>query len=390
MLADPRRIAIAFCAICAFLNLYSAQSTLPFMALELGIGAVEASMILTAGTLAVALTAPFTGAVSDLLGRKRLILVAMALLVVPTLMISLSHGLPELVFWRFVQGLMLPPIFTVAIAYVGDEWAPGEAATVIGIYAAASAVGGFLGRFVTGAMVDSFTWRGGFVAVAAINIVCLGVVFWLLPHERNFKRASSLVASLRQMLAHLGNPRLLATYAIGFGVMFCFMGTFTYISFHLVAPPFNRTALFLGSMFLVYLGGSALAPWSGHFIRWLGRRIFVLWALGIWAIGLLLTLVPSVPVIILGLTIFSTCGILIQATSTGFVTVSAPAGTSGAVGLYVSSFYLGGTVGGWLPGLAYEAGGWPASLVIVATMIATMAAIVSIWWREARSGGAVV
>ena len=94
------------------------------------------------------------------------------------------------------------------------------------------------------------------------------------------------------------------------------------------------------------------------------------------------------PIIILGLAIFSSAGILVQATSTGFVAASAPAGTSGAVGLYVTSFYLGGTVGGWLPGLAYEAGGWLASVAVVAIVIATMAVIVSIWWREPRSVGA--
>ena len=53
-----------------------------------------------------------------------------------------------------------------------------------------------------------------------------------------------------------------------------------------------------------------------------------------------------------------------------------------AVGLYVSSFYLGGTVGGWLPGLGYEAGGWPASLAFVVAMLAIMATIVTIFWRE--------
>ena len=385
MIADPRRIAIAFCAACAFLNLYSVQAVLPFIALELGQGAAEVSMILTAGTLAVALTAPFTGAVSDLIGRKRIIVAAMSLLILPTVMLSFSQSLSELVLWRFVQGLLLPPIFTVAIAYVGDEWPPRQAATVIGIYTAASAAGGFFGRFVTGALVDGFTWRGGFVAVAGINLICLCVVSWLLPREKNFVKASSLSASLRQMLNHLRNPRLLATYAVGFGVMFCFMGTFTYISFHLAAPPFNRSALVLGAIFLVYLCGSALAPWSGTFIRRFSRQRFILWTLGIWTIGLALTLSPFVPIIILGLAVFSSSGILVQATSTGFVAVSAPAGTSGAVGLYVTSFYLGGTVGGWLPGLAYETGGWPASLVIIAMMIAIMAVIVSIWWKEPRS-----
>ena len=77
MLADPRRIAVAFCAMGAFLHLYAPQSVLPMMAQEYGIGAAQASFIITACTLAVAATAPFTGALSDVLGRKRVIVVAM-------------------------------------------------------------------------------------------------------------------------------------------------------------------------------------------------------------------------------------------------------------------------------------------------------------------------
>jgi predicted MFS family arabinose efflux permease len=388
MTVDPRRVAVAFAAACAFLNLYSPQSVLPSMAEELGASAVSASAVLTAGTLAVALTAPFTGAISDLVGRKRMIVAAMALLVVPTVMLALSESLAELILWRFVQGLLLPPIFTVTVAYIGDEWPPREAATVIGIYTACSAAGGFLGRFIPGALADAFTWRGGFVGIAAINLICLAAVILLLPRETRFVKAPSLAASIRQMVGHLKNPKLVATYAVGFGAMFNFMGTFTYVSFHLAAPPFNRSAFFLGSIFVVYLVGSALAPWSGRFIHRLGRRAFVLSALGIWAGGLLLTLLPSVPAIVLGLLIFSTCGILIQATSTGYVAASARSGTSSAVGLYVSFFYLGGTVGGWLPGLAYEAGGWPASMLMVLGMIALMASIVVIFWKEPRAEAA--
>jgi predicted MFS family arabinose efflux permease len=386
MFTDPRRIAVAFAGACAFLNLYTVQPLLPFMAGEFGVGAAEASTILTAGTLAVALTAPFAGALSDRLGRKRMIVSAMALLLLPTLMAAMADGVTQLILWRFVQGLLLPPIFTVTVAYIGGEWPPGEATTVVGIYTASSAAGGFLGRLIPGVLADTFTWRGGFLAIALVNLICLAVVASLLPPERKFVRAASLVASIRQMLRHLRSPTLLATYAVGFGVMFCFLATFTYVSFHLAAPPYNRSAAFLGAMFVVYLVGSSLAPWVGSFIHLLGRRVFVLWVIAVWAGGLSLTLLPSVPAMLVGLAIFSSCGILVQATATGFVAISAPAGTSAAVGLYVSFFYLGGTIGGWLPGYAYETGGWPAVIAVVLTTLAAMATIVLTSWREPVAG----
>ena len=89
---------------------------------------------------------------------------------------------------------------------------------------------------------------------------------------------------------------------------------------------------------------------------------------------MLFSLIPSVTAIVFSLVVASTCGILTQASSTSFVAMTAKTGTSAAVGLYVTSFYIGGTFGGWLPGLAYEAGGWPYSLALVIGMLAIMAA----------------
>ena len=56
-----RRLAVGLCGYCAFVNLYSPQAILPLLSQEFGASAAEISTIMTAGTLAVALTAPFTG-----------------------------------------------------------------------------------------------------------------------------------------------------------------------------------------------------------------------------------------------------------------------------------------------------------------------------------------
>jgi len=88
----------------------------------------------------------------------------------------------------------------------------------------------------------------------------------------------------------------------------------------------------------------------------------------------------SLPLIIAGLAISSTCGLICQAISTGYVTVTAKAGRSSAVGLYVTSFYVGGSFGAPLGGLAWHLGGWPACVALVAVMLAIMSAIVIFAW----------
>src|SRR6202789_2461846 len=256
MAFDVRALAIATAGFSAFVNLYSPQSLLPELARGFGVGAGDISTLMTATTAASALTAPFTGALADVFGRKRLITAAGFAVVVPTLLMMFADSVTQLAILRFVQGLLLPPIFTVAVAYVGDEWPPAEVPRVAGLFISGSSVGGFCGRFVTGAVADLFGWRASFLAVALLTLLGALIVTLALPRERSFVRSGGLLASARQMLAHLRNPRLLAIYAVGFGVLFNFVGAFTYVNFHLAAPPYLFSSSLLGALFATYLAGS--------------------------------------------------------------------------------------------------------------------------------------
>lgn len=379
---SARQFAVGLAGYCAFINLYAPQSILPLLSREFNASAAEISAIITVSTLAVAVTAPFTGTVADVLGRKRVIVAAMFLLVIPTLMVGMATSLSSLIFWRAVQGLMLPPIFAVTIAYIGDEWPAHEATTAAGIYSSGSSLGGFSGRLVTGLLADLIGWRAGFDALALIAFAgAIGVAF-LLPPERKFVRSEGLLASGRQMLAHFKNRQLLATYAVGFGVLFNFICTFTYISFHLSAAPYNLSASWLGAIFVVYLTGSVLTPLAGWAVGRFGRRRFTARVIALWVAGIGLTLAPSLPLIILGLAISAGCGLICQAISTGYVTITAKVGRSSAVGLYVTSFYIGGSFGAACGGLAWTLGGWPACATLVAAMLAVMAAIVIFGWAR--------
>src|SRR5262245_153028 len=213
---DSRKIAIATAGFCAFLNLYSPQALLPELAGEFGVGPATISATMTASTAAIALTAPFTGAFADVVGRKLMITGAMLLVAVPMTLIALAADVQGMIVYRFFQGLLLPPIFAVTVAYVGDEWPTSEVPGVIGIYVMGASIGGFAGRFIPGVLADLIGWRGAFLAVAMISLAGAALVAAMLPRERGFVSSEGLCASVRQMVRHLGNPQLAATCAIGF------------------------------------------------------------------------------------------------------------------------------------------------------------------------------
>lgn len=377
---NARYLAVGLAGYCTFINLYSPQAILPLLATEFGAGAAEIANIMTASTLAVALTAPFTGTVADVLGRKRVIVTAMLLLGVPTIMCALSDSLNALIFWRFVQGLFMPPVFAVTIAYIGDEWHPREATAAAGVYTSGASLGGFSGRFITGILSDYFGWHNALICIALMTFAGGLLVWALLPRETKFVRSEGLKASFRQMLAHFKNKQLLATYAVGFGVLFSFVLMFTFINFRLAAPPYNLSPTWLGAIFVTYMVGSALTPLAGWAIGRFGRRRFMIPVMMLWICGVALTLSGPLWLIVLGLTLCASCGLICQAISTGYVTITAKAGRSSAVGLYVTSFYTGGSFGAALGGVAWVLGGWPACVALVCVMLLTMAGVVFFAW----------
>jgi YNFM family putative membrane transporter len=377
-----RQWAVGLAGYCTFINLYSPQAILPLLATEFGAGAAEIANIMTASTLAVALTAPFTGTVADVLGRKRVIVTAMLLLGIPTLMCAFAANLHDLIVWRFVQGLVMPPVFAVTIAYIGDEWEPHEATAAAGVYTSGASIGGFSGRFLTGILSDLIGWRYALVSIALMTLAGGLAVLALLPREKKFVRSEGMLASTRQMLQHFRNPQLLATYAVGFGVLFCFVSIFTYINFRLAAPPYNLSATWLGAIFIVYLVGSGLAPMAGWAVGRFGRRRFMIPVIGLWIVGVLLTLSGPLWLIVVGLTMSSACGLMCQTISTGYVTITAKAGRSSAVGLYVTSFYIGGSFGAALGGIAWIFGGWPACVAMIVAIQLCMGAIVYFLWAK--------
>ena len=176
--------------------------------------------------------------------------------------------------------------------------------------------------------------------------------------------------------------RLIATFAVGFNVLFSLVGVFTWITFHLSAAPFRLSTAALSSLFFVYLIGLVVTPAAGYLITRVGLRAGISGAIACSMTGVLLTLSPSLPVVILGLTLLSSGVFISQTASQSHLRVAAPPEARvTAAGLYLTCYYLGGTAAGVLPGAFWALGKWPACVAFIVAMQAAALAIALIGWR---------
>jgi predicted MFS family arabinose efflux permease len=381
--ATPFKLNIAVFAagFVTFVNMWCTQAILPQLAAAFHISQALTGLTVTAPLVATAMMAPLIGMISDRFGRRRLILGAAFMLVLPTAFAASAGNFPDLVIGRFAQGLMLPFIFTVTVAYIGDESSGGATAKLAGTYTSGAIFGGFSGRLISGLATQGFGWRAGLALIAGLTLVMAVVIATSMPKERNFRPIYGLRRALKSFPMHLSNTRLLATFAVGFGVLFCLVAVFTFINFRLASSPYRMGPAALGAIFVVYLGGVVMSPVAARLANRFGRVRVMLVAAAIILAGLALTLLSPLPAIIAGLLLVSAAIFVEQTLATAFISVAAREAKSAAVGLYVTFYYIGGSVGGLAPGGVWHVYGWPGCVAMVCAMQVAMLAMAVAFWR---------
>ncbi len=361
----------------AFLNVYSMQAVLPMVMQDFQASPVQAGVTVGATVLAIALVSPFMGMLSDALGRKVIICTSMFAMTVPTALIPLAGSLHSLSALRFLQGLAVPGIVVVLIAYISEEFRDGGVARMTSTYVGGTVMGGFFGRFLTGHAGQLVGWRGAFVTLAILNFLGALLVVWLLPASKNFVSHTDMKSAFQTLGRHLTNSRLMAICAVGFCVLFSLVGTFTYVNLYLAGDPFNLSTAGLANVFSVYLLGVVITPMTGRFIFRLGFLRSVLVSLTISATGLLLTLAPSLVAVIIGLAVCSSGVFICQSATISHIAANVKEGRSLATGIYYLSYYAGGAFATYLAGVAYEGWHWGGSVftIIVFQLLAAAIAV---------------
>ena len=351
---------------CTFLNVYCTQPLLPLFQQVYHASEVEVSLTVGAVTLGVALAAPIIGLLAETVGRKRVIVPALFAMAVPTILAATSGSLQALIGWRFAQGIFVPGVIAVMIAYINEEFA-GRVGSVMAAYVAGTVFGGFLGRFLAGMLATHWNWRAVFVVLGGLDLLGAVAVRHWLPLAEHFVPAKPL-QSLRDAWGHLHNRQLLAIYGMGMTVLFSLVGVFTYASFYLASPPFRLSSAALGSIFFVYLLGCVVTPVAGRFLDRRGFRATALVGLFMSLIGLVLTLAPWLSIVIAGLAIFSSGVFVSQSAGTVQTGAVAQRARSSAAGLYVTFYYLGGSLGATVPSWFWHKSGWPGCVALLAAV----------------------
>jgi len=379
-----RRVNLAlFCAgFITFITLYDVQPLLPLFAREFGVTPAAASLPLSFSTISLALGMLLAGTLSETLGRKPVMTVALFLTSLMALLTWFSSSFASLLLLRLLQGIALAGVPSVAMAYLGEEMDGNAIGHAMGLYISGNAMGGMSGRIGSALLCDYMPWHSAIAVIGGVSLLLSLIFVKCLPPSGNFHRrpfqAGYLLTSLAQ---HLKEPGLLCLYALAFLCMGGFVSLYNYIGFRLLATPYNLTQFQVSLIFLVYLLGSFSSGIVGSLIHRFGRPFMIRLTLTVMLAGTLVTLSGSLPVIVAGVGLF-TCGFFsAHAIASSWVGRRAQTAKAQASSLYLFSYYLGSSISGTLGGIFWVWGGWNGVAAMIAALILTAFGVAALLLR---------
>ena len=360
--APPAHVAalVGLIAFFTLVDLFATQAILPPLTRAYGVTPAAMGLAVNASTFGMVVASLLVALLSRRIDRRLGVVASLAALSVPTLLLAAAPNVGVFAALRVLQGLLMASAFTLTLAYLGETFRDRRSARVFAAYITGNVASNLFGRLMAAGIADHFGLATSFTTFAALNLLGAGLAAVTLRPGKAAAtqgRTGSLSAAFA---VHLRSPELRAAFAIGFCILFAFIGTFTFVNFVLVRPPIGIGMMAVGFVYLVFAPSIATTPLAGPLAVRLGTRRALWIGLAVAGLGLPLLLAPQLPLLMCGLGLVAAGTFLAQAVTTGFVGRTATTDTGAASGIYLASYFLGGLAGSALLGWVFDGFGWPA------------------------------
>ncbi|MBW7984408.1 YNFM family putative membrane transporter [Enterobacillus tribolii] len=371
-------LALFSAGLATFALLYCVQPILPVLSHDFGVSPASSSLSLSVSTGLLAVGLMFTGPLSDAIGRKPVMVVALLLAACCTLICAFMNSWNGILLMRALIGLSLSGVAAVAMTYLSEEIHPSFVAFSMGLYISGNSIGGMSGRLVSGVLTDFFSWR---ITLGVIGLIALAAafMFWrILPASRHFRaiplRPRTLLINFRLHWHDRGLPLL---FAEGFLLMGSFVTLFNYIGYRLLSQPYFLSQAIVGVLSVVYLTGSYSSPKAGSLTGKYGRGPVLSVSILIMLCGLLITALTPLTAVFIGMMLFTTGFFAAHSVASSWIGRRARRAKGQASSLYLFCYYVGSSVAGTLGGVFWYRYGWPGIVVFLALML-----VLALWLAQ--------
>ena len=358
-----------------FANIYAVQPLLPVFVSDFGVSVSTSSLSLSLTIIGLIAGLIILGFFSDRNGRRSYIIWSLLGSALPFFILPFVESFTVFLILRLIQGFALAGVPAAALAYISEEIDRKNIAYATALYISSNALGGMIGRVLTGFLTDAFSWQLTFFAFGVTGIL-------LLPTSHHFEASElSFSKDIEGFLFHLKNPALLVVFGLGAILQISFTGVWTYLPFHLEAPPFSMSLQAISYLFFAYGIGVIGSPLAGRAAEAFGLRRVRLVGVFVFTAGVLMTLGTELWMVAVGLCITCLGFFTAHSLTAASVGQQATHHKGSASSLYLVSYYIGVAAGSSLLSPIWTRFGWNVLIILCAAMPAIYVMIVT-WYRK--------
>lgn len=343
----------------AVANLYYNQPLLNRISEDLRISEFTANLVPMTTQIGYALGLLFIIPLGDLYERRKIVVINFALLTLSMFFIAVSPDIRFILFASLVTGIcsVMPQVF---IPVVSQFSKPENKARNVGILVSGLLTGILGSRVISGIIGEYWGWRTMYYVASCFMVACVFIVMKILPDTPSNYQGTyrGLMKSLFSL--YVNNP---AIRIISLRAGFCFgsfLALWACLAFKLSGPPFYTGNNLIGMLGLCGIAGALTASFVGSSVRRLGARkltyigsvlMIIAW------IGVLLFQYTYISFII-GIVIIDIGMQCVQISNQTRVLSLVPQASSRANTIFMTTYFVGGSLGTFLAGSFWHALGW--------------------------------
>lgn len=374
-----------------FALIYDVQPLLSEFPARFGVLPATASLALSLTTFTLSLAMLVAGRVSELVDRRRLMSLSILAGGAASIGSAFSDNWALFLVWRALLGAALGGLPAVALAYLADNVPARKLATTVGLYVSGTAFGGMAGRLIGGALGETLGWQHTLGVIGGLCILAGALFFLALPkYDRRSPPPPGLGKHPWRKLpgrfaAQWRDPVLRRLFLEGGLLLGCFVATFNYLCFRLQKAPFEFSKGRLSLVFLLYFAGVVVSPLAGRLVARQGHARVLRGAFACTIAGALLGMPDTGGLWLLG-SLLATVGFFTGHSVAGsWVNLQAQTGRAIASAQYLTVYYIGASLLGWLGGWAWQWAGWKGVAGMISLAALTALALIPGGSPEARN-----
>lgn len=351
--------------------LYAPQPILPILAAEFGVSETDSALLITLCMMPLGLAPLFYGYLLEGMSARRMLVIATSILAVCQLLLSASDQWLFMILLRTIQGLCIPAMLTALMTTMTTACRHEHVRHAAAWYVAATIVGGFTGRALTGIVTQVFNWHIA-LSMWGVMLVLMLIGIYRMPYDTQAGFRKVHLDLFTQVISISG---IRHAYIAIFCVFFVFAAMLNVLPFQLTHRNPDIGVGLIGMIYAGYIAGFITTLNTTRIHTLLGsesRTLFL--GITIFACGLLVFLPQNLAIDFIAMFVFCGAMFLVHTSLSGQVNHLSETHKGVVNGIYIASYYLGGSAGSWLATLIYSHYGWFAFIASLVAMV-----FIAIW-----------